>query len=52
MDKYNLNAKECVFLDDNAANLVYPQLIGWKTVLFQSHAKAQEELDALLQHSF
>lgn len=49
MDKYGLQAQECVFLDDNAANLAYPKEIGWKTILFESYAKAQEELAAMLQ---
>lgn len=47
MDKYGLAAKECLFMDDNAANLVYPKEIGWSTIRFQNLAQAQEELKAL-----
>lgn len=47
MDKYGLNPKECVFIDDNLANLAYPEEIGWSTVLFQSFAQAQDELKQL-----
>lgn len=47
MDKYGLNPKECVFIDDNLANLAYPKEIGWSTVLFQSFAQAQDELKQL-----
>lgn len=47
MDKYGLNPKECVFIDDNLANLAYPEKIGWSTVLFQSFAQAQDELKQL-----
>lgn len=47
MDQYGLKPQECVFIDDNAANLVYPKEIGWSTVQFQSFAQVQAELKAL-----
>lgn len=47
MDKYGLVPQECVFVDDNADNLVYPKELGWSTVRFQSFSQAQEELKAL-----
>ncbi len=47
MDKYGLSADECVFIDDNAANLVYPKEIGWSTIQFRDFAQVQEELRAL-----
>lgn len=51
MDKYALKPEECVFIDDNAANLVYPKEIGWSTIQFVSFAQAQEEF-AALEHTF
>lgn len=47
MDKYALSPEACVFIDDNAANLVYPRELGWSTVQFQEFSQVQEELKAL-----
>ncbi len=47
MDKYGLKPEECVFIDDNAANLAYPKEIGWSTILFQTFAQVQDELKQL-----
>ncbi len=47
MDKYALQPEECVFIDDNAPNLVYPKEIGWSTIRFGSFAQVQEDLKAL-----
>lgn len=47
MDSYALKPNECVFIDDNAANLVYPKEIGWSTIQFERFAQVQEELAAL-----
>lgn len=48
MDKYGLLPEECLFIDDNAANLIYPKKIGWRTIQFHSFGQVQEELKALL----
>lgn len=47
MEQYGLNPSECVFIDDNAANLVYPAEIGWSTIQFHTFSQVQEELKAL-----
>lgn len=47
MEKYGLDADSCIFIDDNAANLVYPKEIGWSVIQFHSFAQVQEELRAL-----
>lgn len=47
MEKYRLGPQECVFIDDNADNLVYPGQIGWQTILFRSYGQAQHDLTAL-----
>lgn len=47
MDQYGLEPEECVFIDDNAVNLVYPKEIGWRTVQFHDFAQVLEELQAL-----
>lgn len=47
MEKYGLEPGECVFIDDNAANLVYPKEIGWGTVQFRDFGQAQDELKSL-----
>lgn len=49
MDKYGLNPKECLFIDDNAANLVYPKEIGWRTIQFHTFEQVQEELKLELE---
>lgn len=48
MDKYGLDPKECVFIDDNAPNLVYPKQIGWSTIQFHDFAQVQKELEELV----
>ncbi len=47
MDKYGLLPKECVFIDDNAANLVYPKELGWSTIQFHNFVQVKEELHVL-----
>ncbi len=47
MEAYHLHAEECVFIDDSAANLVYPKQIGWHTIQFQTFAQVQAELKVL-----
>ena len=47
MDRYHLDPNECVFIDDNAPNLVYPKQIGWSTIQFHDLAQVKQELRAL-----
>lgn len=44
MDKFGLLPEECVFIDDNKPNLVYPKEIGWGTIVFHDFAQARDEL--------
>ncbi len=44
MDKYQLAAEECLFIDDNAINLEYPRKIGWSTILYQTFEQVQKDL--------
>lgn len=44
MDKYHLKPEECVFIDDNDDNLVYPKQIGWGTIPFRTFAQVQNAL--------
>jgi len=39
--------RACVFIDDNAPNLVYPKQIGWSTIQFHDIAQVKQELRAL-----
>ena len=47
MDRYGLDAQTCVFIDDNADNLVYPKQIGWSVIQFQNFAQVQKDLQTL-----
>jgi putative hydrolase of the HAD superfamily len=39
--------RECVFIDDQEANLRYPARAGMEAVLFQSPGQLRRELDRL-----
>lgn len=47
LSRYQLNAEECVFLDDTADNLPTAQQLGMKTILFRSREQAVSELKDL-----
>lgn len=47
-DKYNLVPGECIFIDDNAANIASANEFGLNTVLFDSYEQACAELEAAL----
>lgn len=47
IDRYNLVAEECVFLDDTKRNLDAAEKFGIHTILFQNQAQAIEELKKL-----
>lgn len=44
MERYDLKAEECVFLDDVEKNLVTARQLGMKTILFQNKEQAEKEL--------
>lgn len=44
-DKYDLNPAECIFIDDNAANIKSANEFGLNTVLFESYEQAHAELE-------
>ena len=45
--KYGLNPTECVFIDDNRANIVAANELGMATIHFHTKAQAEEELRSL-----
>lgn len=47
-EKYDLSPEECVFIDDNAANILAAGKFGMKTIHFQNYDQAYRELCALL----
>lgn len=47
-DKYDLNPAECIFIDDNAANIKAAGEFGLNTVLFESFEQASAELEEKL----
>lgn len=49
-DRYNINPKEAVFLDDNAANIKGAREFGLNAIHFKSYEQAKEELDRYLEN--
>lgn len=47
MKKYQLNPTECVFLDDNCANIIAANQLGMATIHFHTKSQAEEELRSL-----
>ena len=47
LDRYGLNAEECVFMDDTEKNLPPARALGIQTILFKSREQAVEELKKL-----
>ena len=45
--KYGLNPTECVFIDDNRANIVAASELGMATIHFHTKSQAEEELRSL-----
>ena len=45
--KYGLNPTECVFIDDNRANIVAANELGMATIHFHTKSQAEEELRSL-----
>ena len=47
--QFDLEPKECVFLDDRQENLDAAEKFGMKTILFEDYEEASEKLSQLLQ---
>lgn len=47
IDRYGLNPKECVFMDDTEKNLPTARKFGMHTILFENREQAVEELRKL-----
>lgn len=47
LERYGLKAAECVFIDDNAANVAGAEAIGIRGILFEGADKLREQLDGL-----
>ena len=47
-DRYNINPKEAVFLDDNEANVISSREFGLNTIHFKSYEQGRKELEAYL----
>jgi FMN phosphatase YigB (HAD superfamily) len=44
-EKYSLIPNECVFIDDNAANIKAAQELGMDTIQFKGYSSARQELN-------
>ena len=49
IEKYDLKAEECVFLDDKAENIEAAKRLGFHGIVVKSRNQAQEELEQLLK---
>ena len=49
LEKYELKAEECVFVDDNGKNIQAARELGFRTVHFENYEQAHEALEALLR---
>ncbi|MBO4428339.1 MAG: HAD family phosphatase [Clostridia bacterium] len=49
LDKYALNAEECVFIDDRDDNIAAAKALGFNGIVFESYEDANEKLQALLK---
>ena len=47
LDRYELKAEECVFIDDRQSNITAGERIGIQGILFQSCKQAQEDFTKL-----
>lgn len=48
LEKYNLKAEECVFLDDKPENIEVAEALGFHGIVVETQEKAMEELEKLL----
>ena len=51
VNRYDLHAEECVFLDDTPVNVHVAVQLGMQGIIFQSENQAKEELTKLLRRS-
>ena len=49
LEKYELKAEECVFVDDNGKNIQAARELGFRTVHFENYEQAREALEELLR---
>lgn len=49
LQRYQLNGADCVFLDDNPANIKMASKLGFHTVLFENYEQAYNELNKVLE---
>lgn len=47
VDKYDLQAENCLFIDDTAENLTGARKMGFKTILFENIGQVKKELQSL-----
>ena len=48
LQRYGLKASECVFIDDNPANVAAARELGWQGIRFTGSAQLRQDLEALL----
>jgi 2-haloacid dehalogenase len=48
LDRFGLEAGECVFIDDNPANTAAAEALGIRGIVFQNPEQLRKELDNLL----
>lgn len=48
LDRYGLEAGECVFIDDNAANVAGAEAVGIRGIRFEGEKQLREKLEELL----
>ncbi len=52
LEKYALNPKECVFLDDRTLNIEAARMLGMQGIVVKNQEQAMKELDSLLKLCF
>ena len=50
LDKYQLKAEECVFLDDRAENIAAAEQLGFHGIVVESYQQAAEALNQILNN--
>jgi putative hydrolase of the HAD superfamily len=48
LQKANLNANECIFIDNRESHLVEPQKMGFYTILFENNATTIEKMKKII----
>ncbi|MDD7455916.1 MAG: HAD family phosphatase [Bacteroidales bacterium] len=48
LDRYNLKAEECVFIDDNAANIQAADALGFNAIIFDDIHNVTDKLKSLI----